>query len=311
MVLRPGKLFIVGDPKQSIYRFRRADITLYDEVKELLGRQPAGTAALQAISQNFRTTPSLVAWVNEVSPTMFADAQQGQQPGYLPVQAYRAPWPGARVAALAGPAYGAEAGQAEAARRDEARAVAALLQGLHDEAGWQVCDREAPAWPAETARAVRWGDVAVLVRATTHLDTYEQALREAGVPYRVEGGKTYFARREVADALLCLRAADDPADGPALYGALHSSLFGFSDDELFLFWAAGGRLDLFAGAANSPPATRLWWRRSACCANCTSGAARASRTSSWTSSCAAPAPRSSWPPPVPARPRPSPTWRSS
>ncbi|MEE4276311.1 MAG: 3'-5' exonuclease, partial [Thermoleophilia bacterium] len=48
------------------------------------------------------------------------------------------------------------------------------------------------------------------------------------------------------DALLCLRAADDPGDGPALYGALHSSLFGFSDDELFLFWAAGGVFDVFA-----------------------------------------------------------------
>ncbi len=70
--------------------------------------------------------------------------------------------------------------------------------------------------------------------------------REAGVPYRVDGGKAYFARREVDDALLCLRAVDDPSDGPAVYGALHSSFFGFSDDELFLFWAAGGRFDLFA-----------------------------------------------------------------
>ena len=71
------------------------------------------------------------------------------------------------------------------------------------------------------------------------------------MPYRVDGGKTYFARREVADALLCLRAADDPSDGPALYGALHSSLFGFSDDDLFLFWDAGGRFDLFA--TEQPP----------------------------------------------------------
>ena len=95
----------------------------------------------------------------------------------------------------------------------------------------------------------RWGDVALLFRATTGLETYEQAFREAGVPYRVDGGKTYFARREVDDALLCLRAVDDPSDGPAVYGALHSTFFGFSDDELFLFWAAGGRFDLFARAA--------------------------------------------------------------
>ena len=102
-------------------------------------------------------------------------------------------------------------------------------------------DDDAEAW-----RAPRWGDVAILFRATTGLETYEQALREAGVPYRVDGGKAYFSRREVDDTLLCLRAVDDPSDGPALYGALHSSLFGFSDDDLFLFWSAGGRFDLFA-----------------------------------------------------------------
>ena len=247
--LQPGKLFVVGDPKQSIYRFRRADIALYDEVKALLRAQPEGDAAIVAISQNFRTTPPLVEWVNGVFAAAFErDAEEGRQPGYQPVAAYRAPVEGPRVAALTGPEYGSAAGQTEAARRDEARAIAALLQRLHDgeQGRWQVCERSGRSWPDEEQRPVEWRDVAILVRATTHLDTYEQALREAGVPYRVEGGKTYFARREVADALLCLRAVDDPSDGPAVYGALHSSVFGFSDDDLFLFWADGGRFDPFA-----------------------------------------------------------------
>jgi len=175
---------------------------------------------------------------------------------------------------LLGREYGpGGAGEADAARLDEARALAALLLRMHgpDAARWYVQDRrvagaatagatsaaEAAAAArgapreGEPARPPRWGDVALLFRATTGLETYEQALREAGVPYRVDGGKTYFARREVADALLCLRAADDAADGPALYGGLHSSFFGFSDDDLFLFWAAGGRFDLFA--AEQPP----------------------------------------------------------
>jgi ATP-dependent helicase/nuclease subunit A len=253
VVLAPGKLFVVGDPKQSIYRFRRADITLYDEVKALLRRQPAGSAALEAISQNFRTTPPLVEWLNRVFEGVFAeDAAEGRQPEYQAVQAYRAPARGPQVLALAGPEYGGAAGEADAARRDEATAIAALLQRLHDGHDWQVCDRDKPGWPAEAPRPVAWRDVALLVRATTGLDTYEQALREAGVPYRVEGGKTYFARREVADALLCLRAVDDPSDGPALYGALHSSLFGFSDDDLVLFCGAGGRLDPYVAAAGQP-----------------------------------------------------------
>ena len=261
VVLTPGKLFVVGDPKQSIYRFRRADISLYDQAKKLVDGQPGGTAVVTAIRQNFRSTPAAVAWVNNVFADVFdSDKAEGRQPGYQWVEAYRPPADGPRVAVLLGREYGpGGAGEADAARLDEAHALAALLHQMHgpDAARWHVQDREAAGAVeaaaaagvppvGEPARPPRGGDVALLFRATTGLETYEQALREAGVPYRVDGGKTYFARREVADALLCLRAADDAADGPALYGALHSSIFGFSDDELFLFWAAGGRFDYFA-----------------------------------------------------------------
>ncbi len=252
-MLEPGKLFVVGDPKQSIYRFRRADIALYDEVKELVARQPNGAGVVEVIRQNFRTTPSLVEWVNRVFADVFgADAAPGRQPRYEAVDAYRPHAAGPRVAVLLGREYAGRGagGGAEQARRDEAKAVAALLVAMHDGDAerWRVQDRDRQAREdgGEHTREPRWSDIALLFRATTGLETYEQALREAGVPYRVEGGKTYFTRREVADALLCLRAADDPGDGPALYGALHSSFFGFSDDELFLFWAAGGVFDVFA-----------------------------------------------------------------
>src|SRR5665647_212915 len=256
VVLAPGKLFVVGDPKQSIYRFRRADIALYDQVKRLVEGQPDGTGVVTAIRQNFRTTPAAAGWVNNVFAPVFDDDQgEGRQPRYQWVEPYRPPAEGPRIAVLLGREYGFQAGEADAARLDEARALAALLLRMHgaDAERWSVQDRGAGVAAAggappesEPARPPRWGDVALLFRATTGLETYEQALREAGVPYRVDGGKTYFARREVADALLCLRAADDAADGPALYGGLHSSFFGFSDDDLFLFWAAGGRCDLFA-----------------------------------------------------------------
>ncbi len=248
VVLEPGKLFVVGDPKQSIYRFRRADIGMYDEVRRLVAGQPAGAGATEVIRQNFRTTPSVVQWVNNVFADVFdADREEGRQPGYEWVDPYRLPAEGPRVAVLLGDDYGTAAGAADAARRAEARALAALLLEMRGSGAerWAVQDRDAQG-DEEVWRAPRWGDVALLFRATTGLETYEQAFREAGVPYRVDGGKAYFARREVDDALLCLRAIDDPSDGPAVYGALHSSFFGFSDDELFLFWAAGGRFDLFS-----------------------------------------------------------------
>jgi ATP-dependent helicase/nuclease subunit A len=249
VVLQPGKLFVVGDPKQSIYRFRRADIGMYDQVKRLVAGQPDGTGAVEVIRQNFRTTPAVVGWVNNVFAGVFDDdSEEGRQPGYQWVEPYRLPAEGPRVAVLLGQDFGSAAGAAEAARRAEGQALAALLLSMRGEERerWAVQDREAGCAGAEALRPARWGDVAILFRATTGLETYEQALREAGVPYRVDGGKAYFARREVDDALLCLRAVDDPADGPAVYGALHSTFFGFSDDELFLFWSGGGRFDLFA-----------------------------------------------------------------
>ncbi|MEZ5126820.1 MAG: UvrD-helicase domain-containing protein [Thermoleophilia bacterium] len=246
--LEPGKLFVVGDPKQSIYRFRRADIALYDEVKELIQAQPEGKGTSVAIEQNFRTTPALVAWTNNVFADVFdTNAAVGRQPNYQWAEAYRPVADGARVAILLGGEY-ARRGESQRRRQDEARAVAALLRDMRDDVtgAWAVCDRGANAGGGEPMRPPRWGDIALLVRTTTDLESFEYALRDAGIPYRVEGGKTYFSRREVADVLLCLRAVDDPSDGPAVYGALHSSLFGFSDDELFLFWAAGGRFDPFA-----------------------------------------------------------------
>jgi len=193
-----------------------------------------------------------VQWVNNVFADVFdEDREEGRQPGYQWVEPFRPPVDGPRVSVLLGDDFGSAAGAADAARQAEAQALAALLLTMHgaERERWSVQDRVAGsdgAGDAEPSRPPRWGDVALLFRATTGLETYEQAFREAGVPYRVDGGKAYFSRREVDDALLCLRAVDDPSDGPAVYGALHSSFFGFSDDELFLFWAGGGRFDLFA-----------------------------------------------------------------
>lgn len=251
-VLEPGKLFVVGDPKQSIYRFRRADIAMYDQVKTLIDGQPGGTGRLEAINQNFRTTPAVANWVNNVFAGAFdADQAPARQPGYQWVEPYRPAATGPRVVMLPGSARDGAEGSADAVRAAEARAVAALLAGMRaaEDGRWMVQNRDAGRAPeegGEPLRAPRWDDIALLYRGTTGLETLEEALRSAGVPFRVDGGRTYFKRREVDDALLCLRAIDDPSDGPALYGALHSTFFGFSDDDLVVFFAHGGRFDLFA-----------------------------------------------------------------
>ena len=112
---------------------------------------------------------------------------------------------------------------------------------------WRADDREGDgpkAW-----RAARLGDVTILLPVFTRVGFYEQALREAGLPYRIEGGRTYFARREVLDTLAVLRAVDQAVDQVSVYAALHADLFGFSDDDLFAFRHAGGSFDYLAERA--------------------------------------------------------------
>ena len=274
VALKPGKLFVVGDPKQSIYRFRRADIAMYDDVKRLI---ESGGGEVLPIRQNFRTVPSVVDWINaRFAVAIGADAAPRRQPDYQPLAAFREePAPAAshteapseshaeaslashteaaapRVIVVCGPQP--EGGSAEALRDAEARGLAAALVHGVAEKAWCVRDRAAGTAvdDPEVWRTARWADVTVLLRASTGLESYERALRLARVPYRAEAGKAFYQKREVRDALLGLRAVADAADPLAVYGALHSTLFGFTDDRLYLFHVAGGRFDYLA---EQPPA---------------------------------------------------------
>jgi len=232
--LEPGKLFLVGDPKQSIYRFRDADITTFKRVKDRIAGQGGRVVP---IIQNFRTVPGIVAWVNAAFAPILGSEETDLRPAYSAIAAGRqSDAAGEKVLVLP-----AGAGQDQlpmgAARQAEAAAVVAFLAGLEDR-GWIVRD---PATKRE--RPARVGDVTVLFKTYTAIGVYEDALRESGVPYRVEGGRSYFQRAEVHDVISALRAVDVPGDTLAVYAALHSSLFGFADDELYAFHAAGGRFD--------------------------------------------------------------------
>ncbi|MEK7370315.1 MAG: UvrD-helicase domain-containing protein, partial [candidate division NC10 bacterium] len=77
--LRPGALFIVGDPKQSIYRFRRADIDTYTRVKERI--QATGGRVLE-LTASFRSVPVRCRWANEVIPAFFPEQATREQPAF-------------------------------------------------------------------------------------------------------------------------------------------------------------------------------------------------------------------------------------
>jgi ATP-dependent helicase/nuclease subunit A len=225
----PGRLTVVGDPKQSIYRFRRADIAIYDVVKT---RSLAGGE--EQISTNFRSNPALLEGLNAAFGTIL-DAVPGVQSANVALQAPPDALPARRVPIVL--AEGNLEGSAEAVRSGEARVIAGLLHGARRD-GWEIRDRyDEGRW-----RTCQWGDMAILLPARTGLGLYEQALAEAGIPYRHEGSRDFFERDEVRGLIWVLSAIDDPTDRVALIGALRSSAFAISDEQLVIHAAAAGSL---------------------------------------------------------------------
>lgn len=216
---RPG-LFLVGDPKQSIYGFRGADLAAYDGFVDEV--RAAGGETLELV-QNFRSTPRVLAAVERfVSPVMLAE--HGVQPGFQrlePIGKDEGPEVEVWVTWAAAPAERSLAKTTMGtARRIEAAQLARSLA-------------------AERVAGAKWKDMAVLTRSRTGLEPCFEALREAGIPYQVEGDRSYYRRREVVDAAALLGAIVDPGDVLSLLAFLRSSACGLPDAALEALWADG------------------------------------------------------------------------
>ncbi|HMK91954.1 MAG TPA: UvrD-helicase domain-containing protein, partial [Thermoleophilia bacterium] len=242
--LKPGKLFLVGDPKQSIYRFRRADIAMYGGVKSIVARQ----GEVASLEQNFRTVPSVIAWVNQTFRDVIGEQPvPGLQEPYAAIAPKRGqPTSEPSVVVVADDRD--LGGKVDELAQREAGLIAGLLGSIESQ-GWRVLDRDEPDGGSREHRGPgRWrdarlGDVTILLPVFTRVGEYEQALRAGGIPYRIDGGQTYFKRREVVHVLAVLQTVDAPADQALVYGALHADPFAFSDDELFAYRHAGGSFD--------------------------------------------------------------------
>jgi ATP-dependent helicase/nuclease subunit A len=228
----PGRLFVVGDPKQSIYRFRRADISTFLAAEERLAPEAGGPVALQA---NFRTVGPVIDWVNHTFAALLGEAPDTDvpypsQPRYVELLAQRGQPPvGPPVAVIGGEAHPSRAG-ADVVRTAESRDVANVIATALRE-GWTVHERAADG--AEAWRPCRLGDITLLIPARTTLPFLEDALTAARIPYRAESSSLVYASRAVRDLLMVLRAADDPTDHLRIVSALRTPLLGCGDDDLF------------------------------------------------------------------------------
>ena len=227
----PSRLTVVGDPKQSIYRFRRADIATYDQV-----RNDALRDAHEQISTNFRSNPQLLTALNAVFDKVF-EQESGVQPANVPLVA-----PPDAPAAKRPPivlAVGELDPKSKAGdlRAEEARSIAGVLYSAHQER-WEIRDRhDRGRW-----RPCRWGDMAILMPARTGIERYEESLAGATIPFRHEGSRDFYQRQEVRDLIWVLAAIDDPTDRLALVGALRSSAFAINDEDLVRHRAGAGSL---------------------------------------------------------------------
>jgi ATP-dependent helicase/nuclease subunit A len=245
-----GSLFFVGDAKQSIYRFRRADIRTYLEARKSLGETVA-------LTTNFRSTREILGWVNDVFGRLIIETPDAQ-PAYLPLD----PPPdlpewaaadGPPVVVLGAAAH-ADKPTANQVRQREAHDIAALVVRAVRE-GWRVRER-----------TLSLADITILAPSRTSIGGLEQALDEAGIPYRTEAATFVYSSFEVRELLLCAKAVDDPTDQLAVVATLRAPMFGCSDADLWRWKSGGGSWNLFARppevgvVADGLAQLRLWAR---------------------------------------------------
>ncbi len=230
-----SRLFAVGDPRQSIYRFRSADLAMYTEVRDTF---PAD--ARLSLSENHRSVPGILAWINAVFAEMFQARGPGQV-DHLDLLGTREPIVSKPpVVVFGGPHDGLRAAEVRGhAARDIAYAARSIVN-QH----WQVSDGSA-------TRDARLADIAVLMPTRRSLRALVSAFDEADIPYRLEGATLIWASQEVRDLMLVLRAVDDRSDHVALLGALRSPMLACSDHDLFAWHIGGGTLDLQPGQAEA------------------------------------------------------------
>jgi len=237
--LRAGSLTVVGDPKQSIYRFRRADVATYDEVRRLLKR----TSVQVELSTNFRSTPKLIEWLNHRMEPLLGRPRAGRSFAADTGQVYHKPLSVGRHQKTAAAVHmlpllqpDGDDTRADAYRLLEGRAAADYLRWLVDRSGLKIADPQ-----SNKRRTIEWGDIAVLSLVTTHLSLLSRELDTQQIPHTLSGGRLFLQDPLHQQFLLGLRAIADPDDGVA-QAALYRPPF-FAVDLGDHYRLAGGATD--------------------------------------------------------------------
>ncbi|HEY2252282.1 MAG TPA: UvrD-helicase domain-containing protein, partial [Planctomycetaceae bacterium] len=222
-----GRLFVVGDSKQSIYRFRRAEPKVFHDLRARVaetGRLP--------LSMNFRSRPEILAFVNAMFDRALGDEYEAleaepHQPAKTPCIEF--------LFAAAGADEGGEDDEidqsAAARRRREADWIASRLTQILTDGVPRVHERGKQLGEFKF-RTVELRDIVILFRAMSDVRYYEEALRAKGLVYYVVGGRAFFAQQEIFDVVNLCQYLDNVDDEVALIGVLRSPFFSLSDDAI-------------------------------------------------------------------------------
>ena len=217
--LPDGRLFMVGDDKQSIYRFRGAQVEVFNSLCRSLGQ-----ARQETLDKSFRTHDAGISFVNHVFARLMGQA-------YCPTTASRSfaparPTPPVEIL-LADAPEGEAISSADEATAAQAALTAQRIANMIAASERLVYDKAAGDW-----RPVRAGDIAILFSRMTNSLDYERELARRDIPYYVVAGTGFFRQQEVFDILNALRVIDNPYDDVAFFGLLRSSIFGLDDNAL-------------------------------------------------------------------------------
>ena len=219
---RPGSLFIVGDPKQSIYRFRRADITTYLEVKKII-RESGGE--VRQLFTSFRSVPAICAFVNDAFKTMFRpdDVAANRQAEHVDLTAFGEATPRAGVFSLE-----TSHGRNDDMARAEAEVVGRWIRR-------QVAEK-----------SLQWRDVLLVSWQTPRLSVYAEVFEPLGIPYEITGSRAFKGLSDLRDVMPLLRAIVQPEDEVSVVAYLRGPLCGIDDNTLYEYRHAGGSLSPFS-----------------------------------------------------------------
>ncbi len=234
--VRPGALFIVGDPKQSIYRFRRADVGIYHEICDQLEREGARRVTLRT---SFRSVPAIQRAVNAAFSTHMVRDAASLQAGYVELRPERRDHETQpAVVALPVPRpYGRRQVTLGNIAASLPEAVGEFVRWLIADSGWTV-----PA--GNTRRPIAAGDICLLFRRFINFQedvtqAYVEALESRGVRHLLVGGKAFHEREEVDALRTALTAIEWPGDALSVFATLRGPFFALGEEDLLAWHALG------------------------------------------------------------------------